>query len=464
MSQFSLCRVALAALLAVGSEGEGAFSPRDSIDLDVTEIRLLNGLTVILHEDHRAPRVSVDVHYRVGSSDDPPGRSGFAHLFEHLMLQGSKHVPEDMAFRYLEQAGATLRNANTGEDVTYYYETVPSHELELALWIESDRMGFLLDHLNEQTFSNQRDVVKAELRRSIESQPYGWEMRILLEHVYPPSHPYHRITIGTLADLDAATVQEVRTFFRTWYRPNNAVLTIAGDFVSGRAKALVDQYFGPIPARPVPLRSEPDPVLLKGETLVDVAADVELPRLLIAWPTPRSWSAADANLQFVGKLLGEGEASRLHRRLVGEAKIAQSVEAWQGCNRLSSTFVVTATPRAGHSVDELLPIIDEELARLKQEGPSDAELARMQGETRSWFVFQAEGSRLGFADYRLFKGMADYLPEDMARFERTTLESVRRSASRWLPKNARVVERITPVKGAPIAGEVRKVSIRGATP
>jgi zinc protease len=438
------------------------------IALPVSQSRLANGLTLVLHEDHRVPQVSVEVRYGVGSAEDPPGRSGFAHLFEHIMLQGSKHVPEDMGLRYLEDAGATERNGNTSSDFTRFHETLPSNELALALWIESDRMGFLLDNLTDQTFQNQRDVVKAELRQTFESVPYGWEMPIVYEHIYPPSHPYHRPIIGKAADLDAATLEDVRTFFRTWYGPNNAVLTIAGDVDAVRARALVDEYFGPILARPAPPRTVPTPVVLGGEIVVDVAADVELPRLIVAWPTAPGWSADDADVQLASRLLSTEHASRLHRQLVERDRLAQSVDAGQWSARLSSIFFVKATARRGHTTDELLAAIDEQIAKLGSEGPSQEEIARLQDATRSaWFVFRAELGReraAMFGEYSLMTGRADFLAQDMARFDAATPESVRRSVVRFLRKSARVVERIVPMRGAPIAGEVRSVSTREAAP
>ncbi len=444
-----------------------AADPPAAFTLPVTESQLANGLTLLLYEDHRIPYVSVEVRYRVGSGEDPPGRSGFAHLFEHIMLQGSRHVPEDTGMRQLEEAGALERNGNTSADFTHYHETVPANEIDLALWIESDRMGFLLDNLTPESFSNQRAVVEAELRRGFESVPYGWNRRFVLENLYPASNRYHRLSIGSIADLDAATLDEAKAFYRTWYRPNNAVLCIAGDFDQSKVHARVDRYFGPIPARALPARSAPEPVVLDAETVVDVAAAVELPRLIVAWPTPRSWTADDANLQLAGRILGEGEGSALTRRLVQKDKTAQKVRAWQQSVHLGSMFLVEATPRVGRSVDELLLAIDDEIARLGQAGPSDDEVARLKSGTQASFIFDnlhLWDRSYTLTDYRLFIGKADYLAEYMARFAAVTPESVRRSVLRYLPKSARVVERIVPTPGAPIAGEVRHVSERRSSP
>src|SRR5580698_1984507 len=269
------------ALAVCGASGglataAGPDADASKITLASRTTRLANGLQVVLHEDHRTPIVAVDVWYHVGSKDEAEGRHGFAHLFEHMMFQGSKHVPEDTYFRYLERAGASNVNGSTSEDRTNYFETVPRNRLELALWLESDRMGFLLDHVDQQTFAGQRDVVKNERRQNYENAPYGLVVKYVDEALFPPSHPYHHLTIGSPADLDAATLADVRRFFRTWYVPNNATLVIAGD----------------------------------------VEAGVELPRVVISWPTPPFFAAGDAELDLLARVLSAGKTSRLYKRLV----------------------------------------------------------------------------------------------------------------------------------------------------
>ncbi|PIE05634.1 MAG: peptidase M16, partial [Sorangium cellulosum] len=255
--------------------------------LVVQQTTLSNGLEVLLHEDHTTPTVSVNLWYHVGSKDEAEGRNGFAHLFEHLMFQGSKHVGEDQFFMYLERAGASDKNGTTSLDRTNYYETVPSNQLELALWLESDRMGFLLDHVDQKTFVSQRSVVLNERRQNYVDAPYGMVAKFIQERLYPAGHPYHKLTIGSPKDLNAATLNDVRNFYKTYYAPNNATLVVAGDFVPDSAMELIRKYFGPIPKAPEPsVASTPQPVQISGEKVVYVEASVELPRVYIAYATP----------------------------------------------------------------------------------------------------------------------------------------------------------------------------------
>ncbi len=256
----------------------------DSVRVDVpfASYRLANGLQVVLHEDRRTPIVTVNIWYHVGSKDEPAGKNGFAHLFEHVMFQGSRHVPEDTFFRDLQSAGASEVNGTTNFDRTNYFETLPANRLELALWLESDRMAFLLDHVDNMTFTSQRDVVLNERRQNYENTPYGLVPQFLSAALFPAGHPYHLLTIGSPEDLARATLDDVKAFFRTWYVPNNATLVVAGDFDAAKTKALVEQYFGPIPGRPAPPRTSPPPVSLAGETRLDLEAGVELPRVYVA--------------------------------------------------------------------------------------------------------------------------------------------------------------------------------------
>src|SRR5579872_931800 len=271
-----LSLASLALLASTGPTAALAADPDASkISLGTSETHLDNGLELVLHEDHRTPIVAVEVWYHVGSKDEPAGRQGFAHLFEHLMFQGSKHVPEDTYFRFLERAGASNVNGTTNTDRTNYFETIPKNRLELALWLESDRMGFLLDHVDNQTFAGQRDVVKNERRQNYENAPYGMVPMLLAEALYPPTHPYHHLTIGSPQDLDAATLDDVKAFFRTWYLPNNATLVIAGDIDPDATQALVTKYFAPIPAGTLPERPAAPKVELAGEKRVNVERSEE---------------------------------------------------------------------------------------------------------------------------------------------------------------------------------------------
>jgi zinc protease len=421
----------------------------------VEKTKLANGLELILHEDHRTPIVTVNVWYHVGSKDEPQGKNGFAHLFEHVMFQGSKHIPEDAYFRYLERSGATDVNGTTALDRTNYFETVPANRLELALWMESDRMGFLLSHVDQATFESQREVVKNERRQNYENAPYGLVFQYINERLYPANHPYHLLTIGTPKDLDAASLADVKAFFRTWYLPNNATVVVAGDFDKTKTKALVDKYFGPIPGGPLPARSPVPEAKLTSEVRLDVAAGVELPRVYVSWITPKMFAPGDAELDLVARVLSGGKTSRLYKRLVYDMQIAQDVSAYQGSGQLGSNFEIMATAQPGHTAAEMLKAIDEELASLKTAGLHEGELARARTSFTSGLMFDIErdGARANMINtYNQLAGDPGYLPKDLARYATATDAAVLDAAKQWLPKAQRIVTVVTPTKGAPIAG------------
>ncbi len=456
----------LTALLAAGAlaaVSPSSAEPRGAAKSPITPTKttLANGLGVVFDVDKRTPVVTVNLWYHVGSKDEAAGRNGFAHLFEHVMFQGSKHVPEDTYFRFLEQAGATSINGTTNQDRTNYFETVPANQLELALWLESDRMGFLLDHADEKTFASQRDVVKNERRQNYENAPYGLALAATRAELFPKGHPYHLLTIGTPEDLDAAKLEDVKSFFRTNYVPNNATLVLSGDFDPQKATALVEKYFGPIPRGADVPRKKPMPVARTTETRIEIEAGVELPRVTLSWVTPPFFAPGDAELDLVGHVLTGGKTSRLYKRLVYDLQIAQSVGASQGSMELASAFEITATARPGHTTDELLKAIDEELVKLRDAGVKDDELARAKTSIASDTIFDAERSssranRLN--TYVHYVGAPDYFAEDLARTQRATTASVGDAAKRFLPAKARVVTLVTPKVGAPIAGRVLRVT------
>ena len=427
------------------------------ITLPLRDSVLGNGLRVVLHEDHAAPLVAVSIWYHVGSKDEPTGRHGFAHLFEHVMCQGSKHVPEDTYFRDLERVGGTNFNGTTNSDRTNYYETVPRNRLELALWLESDRMGFLLDHVDNQTFAGQRDVVKNERRQTYENAPYGMVPMFIAEALYPTTHPYHHLTIGSPHDLDAATLDDVKQFFRTWYVPNNATIVVAGDIDPDATLKLVTQYFGPIPPGTLPDRPLPPSVQLAGEARVDVEAGVELGRVVTVWPTPANFAPGDGELDLVARALIAGGTSRLYKRLVYDDQIAQDVSAHQSSQQLGSRFEISATAKPGHTPEELLKAIDEELARVRDGGVTDAELGRARTGFLSAAAFDLEqvGRRADRLNaYTHYTGDPGFLPKDIARYEAPTVTSLRDAVRTWLPPDRRVVVMIRPVKGAPLCGRL----------
>jgi predicted Zn-dependent peptidase len=461
-SRLSLRRAlasALAGVAAVGVANVARAADADAakITLPVQATHLANGLEVVLHEDHRAPIVAVNLWYHVGSKDEPPGRYGFAHLFEHVMFQGSKHVPEDMYFRYLERAGASNINGTTAEDRTNYFETVPKNRLELALWLESDRMGFLLDHVDNQTFTGQRDVVKNERRQNYENSPYGMVPQYLAEALFPPSHPYHHLAIGSPEDLDRATLEDVKQFFRTWYLPNNATLVVAGDIDPAATLKLVEQYFGPIPRGPAPEHAKAANVELAGEKRLEIEAGVELPRVVVGWVTPPFFARGDGELDLLAHVLTGGKTSRLYKRLVYDDQIAQDVTAFQASGQLASKFEIVATAKPGHTPDELLAAIDQELGRVRDAGIDDGELTRARTDFLAGEAFglETEGTRADrINQYAQYTGDPGYLAKDVARYETVTTADVRDVARSWLPAGKRVVAVVRPTKGAPLSGRL----------
>jgi predicted Zn-dependent peptidase len=419
---------------------------------------LENGLEVILHEDHRTPVVAVNVWYHVGSKDEPKGKNGFAHLFEHVMFQGSKNVGEDMYFKYLERAGASDRNGTTSLDRTNYYETVPSNEMELVLWLESDRMGFLLDHANEATFKSQRDVVKNERRQNYENAPYGLVGQFIRAAVYPEGHPYRLLTIGTPEDLDAASFADVTAFFKTFYVPNNATLVIAGDINPARTRELVSKYFAPLArgANP-PVKKAPMPVSLEKATQLEIEAEVELPRLLVTWPTPPHFAPGDAELDVVADVLSSGKSSRLYKRLVYDLQIAQDVSASQFSSQLASMFEIAVTLKKEKAPDEALRIVDEELKKLAQKAPSADEVGRSKTGILSNMIFAMERVTAradSLNSYNQQTGDPGFFTKDVERYERVAPADVQKAAAAHLPLGKRVVTIVNPTKGAPRAGRL----------
>lgn len=404
---------------------------------------LANGLDVIVHEDHRCPLVAVDVWYHVGSKNEPPGRSGFAHLFEHLMFEGSAHHDRSY-FRPLQEAGAAL-NGSTNVDRTNYWELVPPGALELALWLESDRMGYLLEKVDQASLSNQQDVVRNERRQSVENQPYGLADEAVVQTLFPKGHPYHGNVIGSHEDIQAAKLEDVRRFFRQYYAPNNASLAIVGDFDPAQAKALVEKYFGPLrrgPAVP-PIKAETPPITSERRRVVP--SRVELPRVTLAWITPPIFKPGDADADIIATILGGGRSSRLYKKLVYERQIAQNVTAQQYSLMLGSIFQIQAVARPGRTPEELEKAIDEELAALRARPPDASEIERARNliETNIIGGLERLGGFGGIADrlnlYNHYVGDPGYLEKDIGRYRAVTPESLQAFVRNQLAPNARVV-------------------------
>ena len=340
--------------------------------------RLDNGLRLIVAEDHLAPVVAVNVWYNVGSKHEQPGKTGFAHLFEHVMFQGSKHVGKAEHIALVQAAGGTM-NGTTWLDRTNYFETLPSHQLDLALWLEADRMATLLDALSQENLDNQREVVKNEKRWSYDNRPYGTWQEKLQAHLYPPEHPYHHSTIGSMEDLDAASLEDVSAFFRTYYAPNNAVLSVVGDVETAEVRRRVEHYFGAIPANPSipPLGDLSLPPLLGSEIREVVHDRVPLPRIYLGFRAPVYGDRRLDTLEIAGQILAGGKGSRLYRRLVRDERVAQDVALFTlGFIGGASIIAGWATVRPGVTVERVEAALHEETERLAVEPVSADELAR----------------------------------------------------------------------------------------
>jgi len=442
-----LTAAALAASTSAFAQAPAPAPPK--IELPYTLFTLSNGLTVILHEDHTVPLVSTNMWYHVGSAREKTGRTGFAHLFEHLMFMGSGHVKPGEFDDWLEGVGGT-NNGSTENDRTNYWINVPSNAIELALFLESDRMAYLLDSMTPKTVDAQRDVVKNERRQSYENRPYGQAELLLGELLYPEGHPYHWPVIGYMPDLTAASYEDVVDFFKKYYAPSNASLSVAGDINPAETRKLVEKWFGDIKAGPSPEPMTIPGVALSGVTKKTVTDKVQLPRIYLAWLTPAHFAPGDAALDMVADALAGGKNSRLYKRLVYDMQIAQDVSAYQASQALSSSFQIQATARPGHTVDELLKVIDEEIAKLQTQTPDAHETERSVNTIEATFLKRMErtGGFGGKADqlnaYFTATGDPDYFNEDMARYRSMSPSDVRAAAARFLPKDRRVELTVLP--------------------
>jgi zinc protease len=417
------------------------------VNLSFTRHTLANGLDVLLHEDHGCPVVAINIWYHVGSKNERPGKTGFAHLFEHLMFEGSAHHDRGY-FQPLQGAGASL-NGSTNADRTNYWEVVPSNALELGLWMESDRMGHLLPALTEAKFANQRAVVLNERRQNYENRPYGLSSMALLAALFPEEHPYHWTTIGEIADLNAARLDEAHAFFRQYYHPANASLALAGDIDTEQALELTRAYFEEIPpGEPVaPVRAS-----ASHERDVRLRLDdrVELPRLYLAWLSPAMFADGDADLDLAADLLANGKTSRLYRRLVYRDRIATDVSALQNSREIGGYLQITATAAPGHALGELESAILEEVVRLGEEGPTDDEIdrGRVQAEAQFMFRLQTVGGFGGKSDqlnaYNVFLKDPSFFDRDLQRYFSVTSRSLQQAVRRWLDPARLVVLSVVP--------------------
>ena len=413
------------------------------LSIPVERHRLDNGLRIVLSQDRTVPVVAVNLWYGVGSRNEPAGKTGFAHLFEHMMFQGSEHVPKNRHFELIERVGGTL-NATTWFDRTNYFESVPSHELELALWLESDRMGWMLPAMDQEKLDNQRDVVKNEKRQRYDNQPYGdWDER-LHALVYPERHPYHHTVIGSMADIDAATLDDVASFFRTYYVPDNAVLTLAGDFDANSALAAVRRYFGEIePGGGIPpLPGDASlPARIGGMVRDQVVADVPLPRVIMAFRIPPYSSDDFATAEVTGAVLGMGRASRLYRSLVRERRVAKSVVAYVfPLLTGASMLLVWATGLADGTPEALERALIEELEGLSTTQDEEVGRAIALTETDLVGTLERAADRADLLSmFELYFGDPERLNRELDRLRAVSTEQVRAFAKAWLGADNRAV-------------------------
>lgn len=413
------------------------------LSLEGHKVQLENGLTVIIQEEHSIPGVAVEVFYRVGSKDEEAGRTGFAHLFEHLMFMGARYVPYPRFDTIMEASGGS-NNASTSNDHTWYYETGPSNLLETFLWLEADRMATFGLDMTADKLDTQKLVVLNERRQSYEARPYGMADLVTWENVFPQGHPYHWPPIGAAKDVEAAQLDDVKRFFARWYVPSNAILSIVGDVDPKQAEALARQYFGWIPSPPTPKRAPASPAALhSGDTRKKLTDKVELPKLIIAWVAPPVTSPGDAECDVLSNILGHGKASRLYRRLVHQKEVAAEVSAFLDNNELGSAFGIEVLARPGKTLQEVEAEIDAVIATLLKEGPTQAELdaARTLHYTRYARALEGLQARAHLLNrMELAYGDPGALKKDLARYEALTPKGVAEVARRVLGAGRVVVE------------------------
>jgi zinc protease len=426
------------------------------------QYQLDNGLTVILHEDHSAPVAVAVVVYHVGSKNELPGRTGFAHLFEHMMFQGSQNVGDDQHFKLLQEVGANV-NGSTNTDRTNYFEVVPSNNLELALYLEADRMGFLLPAMTQAKLDNQRDVVKNERRQNVDNQPYGTSFEKIAKALYPPSHPYSWPVIGYMEDLSAASLEDVMNFFRIYYAPNNATLSIAGDFRPSQVKEWVEKYFSPIPRGSDITRPQAPPVSLTEEKRMVFEDRVQLPRLYITWPSPAMNTRDDAVLDVLTDILTSGKTSRLYKTMVYDGQIAQSVNAYQYGQEIAGQLGIEVTAKPGKTLTEMETAVDAELQKLMKDGVTEKEIQTSLNNKEA-DIINARSTVLGkanaLATYNALTGDPQNYNRELQRYQGITPKEVLAAARKYLTAG-KVVLSIVPQGKPELAAERKTLEKKG---
>ncbi len=412
-------------------------SKNSLFDFSYLKYKLNNGLDVILYQDKNLSTVAVNIWYRVGSANETKGKTGFAHLFEHMMFQGSKHIPKEGHFRYVQEAGGTL-NGSTSHDRTNYYESLPSNYLELALWLESDRMGFLLPALTQEKLDNQKEVVMNERRQRYENQPYGLSWEILFSNLYSEDHPYHWPTIGWMKDIEKFELEDVKNFFQKYYAPNNASLVIGGNFEIEEAKELVQKYFNEIPSG-----EEINPIIsseqkLNKSKVITHEDNVQLSRIYLAWHTVKIFEEDDRTIDLLSEILSGGKNSRLNKLLVFDKQIAQDVTAFQYSGKLGGSFIIISTAKPNVNIEDLKNEIFSEIERFVVEGITDEEFLKTKNQIKSSFIYSLQklNNVVDYLNYYNFHvNEPNYFQSDLNRLEQVTKEDVINVAKKYLTKN-----------------------------
>ncbi|MBK7630589.1 MAG: insulinase family protein [Ignavibacteriales bacterium] len=415
------------------------------LNLDCIKGKLTNGLEYILYQDKSVPLVSVNIWYKVGSAYETMGKTGLAHLFEHMMFQGSENVPKEMHFRYIQEAGGTL-NGSTSTDKTNYYEKLPANYLELALWLESDRMGYFLPALTQEKLDNQKDVVKNERLERYDNQPYGLAWELINTNLYPENHPYSWSTIGFLIDIESYTLDDVKNFFKKYYAPNNACLVVAGDFEKDNAVKLIEKYFGTIEPFESNHKPESNKVTLEENILIEHRDNVQLDRIYLAWHSDLIFGKDDSSLEVAADILTGSKNSRLYKKLVFDLQIAQDVTAFQYSGKFGGQFMIISTAQPGIKLDELKKIILDEVSKFSSKDVTDSELEKSKNGIKAQFVFAMQNLDT-VADYlnhyNYYLNEPNSFSRDLERYNNVDKLSIQTAVKNYLTKPF-VELRITP--------------------
>ncbi|MBX3008899.1 MAG: insulinase family protein [Melioribacteraceae bacterium] len=407
---------------------------KDILKINYEKYNLSNGLEVILYPDKSQPLAAVNIWYKVGSANEKKNKTGFAHLFEHMMFQGSENVPKEGHFRYIQEAGGNL-NGSTSIDRTNYYETLPANSLELALWLESDRMGFMLGGLTQEKLDNQKGVVMNERRQRYDNQPYGRAWELLFSNLFPEDHPYHWPTIGWMKDIESFELNEVRSFFQTYYSPNNSSLVIAGNFELEKVKILVEKYFGEFSAAQVPQQPTTPGFLLDKVKQITHEDNVQLSRIYFVWKGVKAYDKSDAALDVLAYILSSTKNSRLHKSLVFDKQIAHDVSAFNYSAKLDGSFIIYSTAKPQTKLDTIREEIFILINEIAEKGISDDELVRAKNSLRSSFIYSLQKIDT-IADqlnhYNFYLGEPDSLIFDLSRYENVTVEQIKNAAKEFL--------------------------------